>query len=195
MAGIPYIIEKGPNNQERSYDLFSRLLKDRIIFIRGGIGEGYSDAIVGQLLFLESDSPEKEIYMYINSPGGLINEMYGIYDAMTYVKPDITTVGYGQCASAGSFLLAAGTKGKRYALPNANIMIHELAGGADGKFHDIKNRFEHMERLYEKMAGHYVGFTGQDLDKVKADMKRDFYMSSEEAKEYGLIDEIQYNRE
>ncbi len=193
--GIPYVIEKGPNNQERSYDLFSRLLKDRIIFIRGGIGEGYADAVVAQLLFLESDSPEKDIYMYINSPGGYISEMYGIYDAMQYVRPDIATMGYGQCCSAGSFLLAAGTKGKRFALPNANIMIHEMAGGADGKFNDIKNRYRHMEKRYEKMAEHYVEFTGQDIDKVKKDMERDYYMSSEEAKEYGLIDEIQYNRE
>ena len=195
MAGIPYVIEKGPNNQERSYDLFSRLLKDRIVFIRGLIGEGYADAVVAQLLFLESDSPEKDIYMYINSPGGLISEMYGIYDAMSYVKPNITTMGYGQCVSAGSFLLAAGTKGKRYVLPNANIMIHEMSSGADGKFNDIKNRYKHMEKLYERMAEHYVEFTGQDIDKVKKDMERDYYMSAEEAKEYGLIDEIQYNRE
>ncbi len=193
--GIPYVIEQGPNNQERSYDLFSRLLKDRIIFIRGGIGEGYADAVVAQLLFLESDSPEEDIYMYINSPGGLINEMYGIYDAMSYVKSDIITMGYGQCASAGSFLLAAGTKGKRYVLPNVNIMIHELAGGSSGKFNDIKNSYKHMEKVYEKMAKHYVEFTGQNLDKIKNDMERDFYMSAEEAKEYGLIDEIQYNRE
>jgi len=192
---IPYVIEKGPNNQERSYDLFSRLLKDRIVFIKGPIGEGAADAVVAQLLFLESDSSEKDIFMYINSPGGLISEMYGIYDAMSYVKPDIVTMGYGQCCSAGSFLLAAGAKGKRCALPNVNIMIHELAGGADGKFNDIKNRYRHMEKLYEKMAHHYVEFTGQDLDKVKKDMERDHYLSAEEAKEYGLIDEIQYTRE
>jgi len=191
---IPYVIEKGPNNQERSYDLFSRLLKDRIVFIRGGIGEGMADIIVAQLLFLESDSPEKDIYMYINSPGGLINEMYGIYDAMTYIKPDITTMCYGQCASAGSFLLAAGTKGKRFALPNVNIMIHELAAGTSGKFQNMKNDFEHYEKTYEKMANHYVGFTGQDLDKVKEDMKKDYFMTAEEAKEYGLVDEIQYSR-
>lgn len=192
---IPYIIEQGPNNQERAYDLYSRLLKDRIVFIKGGIGEGYADAVVGQLLFLESDSSNKDIYMYINSPGGLVSEMYGIYDAMQYIKPDIVTMGYAQVASAGSFLLAAGTKGKRYALPNTNIMIHELAGGQSGKFNDIKNRYKHMEQLYEKMAVHYSEFTGQDIDKVKEDMERDFYMSAEEAKEYGLIDEIQYARE
>ena len=193
--GIPYIIEKGPNNQERSYDLFSRLLKDRIVFIKGPIREGSADAVVAQLLFLESDSPTKDIFMYINSPGGLISEMYGIYDAMQYVRPDINTMGYGQCMSAGSFLLAAGTKGKRFALPNADIMIHELAGGADGKYHEIRNSVKHMEVLYEKMAGHYVDFTGQKLDKIKKDMERDNFMTAEVAKEYGLIDEIQYNRE
>ena len=191
---IPYIIEKGPNDQERSYDLFSRLLKDRIIFIRGGISEGYSDAVVGQLLFIESDSPDKDIYMYINSPGGLISEMYGIYDAMMYVKSDIVTMGYGQCASAGSFLLAAGTKGKRYALPNANIMIHELSTGTEGKYHDIKNYTDHMEKRYATMAEYYHEFTGQPLDKIMEDMKRDYYMTAEDAKEYGLIDEIQYSR-
>lgn len=192
---IPYIIEKGPNNQERAYDLYSRLLKDRIIFIKGPIGEGFSDSIVGQLLFLESDSPEKDIYMYINSPGGYIDEMYAIYDAMTYIKPDIVTMGYGKCMSAGSFLLAAGTPGKRFALPNTDIMIHELSGGHGGKFHDMMNDMEHTKKLYQKMAEHYVKFTGQDIEKIKEDMKRDHYMSSEEAKEYGLIDKIQYIRE
>jgi ATP-dependent Clp protease protease subunit len=192
---IPYIIEKGPNNQERAYDLYSRLLKDRIVFVRGAIGEGYADALVGQLLFLESDSSEKDIYMYINSPGGLIDEMYGIYDAMTYIKPDIVTMAYGKCMSAGSFLVAAGTKGKRFALPNTNIMIHELSSGTSGKYQDIKNYTEHLDKTYDKMARHYVEFTGQDIEKVKEDMKKDYFMSAEEAKEYGLIDEIQYSRE
>ena len=192
---IPYIIEKGSNNQERAYDLFSRLLKDRIIFIRGEIGEGFADAVVGQLLFLESDSPEKDIFMYINSPGGYIDEMYGVFDAMTYIKPDIVTIGYGKCMSAGSFLLAAGTKGKRFALPNANIMIHELSSGTGGKYHDIKNYTDHLDKSYEKMAQYYHEFTGQDVEKIREDMKRDYYMSAEEAKEYGLIDEIQYTRE
>lgn len=192
---IPYIIEKGPNNQERAYDLYSRLLKDRIIFIKGPIGEGFSDSVVGQLLFLESDSPEKDIFMYINSPGGYITEMYAIYDAMAYIKPDVVTMGYGQCMSAGSFLLAAGAKGKRFALPNTDIMIHELSGGNGGKFHDMLNSMKHTEKLYAKMAEHYVGFTGQSLERVKEDMRIDNYMTAEEAKEYGLIDGIQYNRE
>lgn len=192
---IPYIIESGPNNQERAYDLYSRLLKDRIVFIKGGIDEGFADAVVGQLLFLESDSAEKDIYMYINSPGGLLDEMYAIYDVMSYIKPNIVTVGYGTCASAASFLLAAGTKGKRFALPNTNIMIHELSSGVRGKYHEIINRTEHIKRSYDKMAHDYVKFTGQKLSKIVKDMKIDYYMSAEEAKEYGLIDEIQYKRE
>jgi len=192
---IPYIIEQGPNDQERAYDLFSRLLKDRIVFVRGGIGEGVADAIVGQLLFLESDSPEKDIYMYINSPGGSMDEMYGIFDAMQYVKPDVVTMAYGKCMSAGSFLVAAGAKGKRYALPNTDIMIHELSSGSSGKYHDIKNYTEHLDKSYDKMVNYYHKFTGQDVDKIREDMKMDYYMSAEEAKEYGLIDEIQYHRE
>jgi len=192
---IPYIIEFGPNNSERAYDLYSRLLKDRIIFIRGGIDEGFSDAIVGQLLFLESDSPEKDIFMYINSPGGQLDEMYAIYDVMSYVRPNIVTVGYGKCMSAASFLLAAGTKGKRYVLPNTEIMIHELSSGTRGKYNEIKNYAKYLDAAYEKMAGDYAKFTGQKLAKIKKDMQRDFYMNAEEAKEYGLIDEIQYVRE
>jgi len=192
---IPYIIEQGPNNRERAYDLYSRLLKDRIIFIKGGIDSGFADPIVGQMLFLESDSAEKDIYMYINSPGGILDEMYAIYDVMKYIKPDIVTVGYGKCMSAASFLLAAGTKGKRYALPNTDIMIHELSGGTGGKYHDMKNHIKHIDHQYEKMANDYVKFTGQTLNKIKKDMKIDYFMSAEEAKEYGLIDEIQYTRE
>lgn len=192
---IPYIIEKGPNDSERAYDLYSRLLKDRIVFIKGEIGDGFSDAVVGQLLFLESDSPDKDIYMYINSPGGHMTEMYAIYDVMKYVKPDIVTVGYGRCMSAGSFLLAAGAKGKRYALPNTSVMIHELSSGTGGKYNDIKNYTKHMDRIYEQMAKYYSEFTGQKLSKVKKDMERDYYMSAEEAKDYGLVDEIQYVRE
>jgi ATP-dependent Clp protease protease subunit len=192
---IPYIIEQGPNNRERAYDLYSRLLKDRIVFIKGPIHEGFADPVVGQLLFLESDSADKDIYMYINSPGGGLDEMYAIYDVMSYIKPDIVTVGYGTCASAASFLLSAGTKGKRYALPNTNIMIHELSAGVGGKFHEIINRTDHIKRRYEKMAKNYVEFTGQKLSKIQRDMKIDYYMNAEEAKEYGLIDEIQYVRE
>jgi ATP-dependent Clp protease protease subunit len=133
--------------------------------------------------------------MYINSPGGAMDEMYGIFDAMTYIKPDVVTMAYGKCMSAGSFLVAAGAKGKRYALPNTDIMIHEMSAGTRGKYHDIKNYTEHLDKTYEKMAKYYHEFTGQPIEKIREDMKRDFYMSAEEAKEYGLIDKIQYNRE
>jgi len=192
---IPHIIEQGPNNSERAYDLYSRLLKDRIVFIRGPITEGYADAMVGQLLFLEMDSAEKDIYMYINSPGGLLDEMYAVYDVMKYIKPDICTMGYGTCASAASFLLASGTKDKRFILPNTTVMIHELSAGATGKYHDIKNRVQHIDHQYEKMAKDYVEFTGQKLSKIKKDMEKDYFMTAEEAKEYGLVDQIQYTRE
>ena len=191
---VPYVIEKGPNDQERVYDLFSRLLKDRIIFIRGGFNGAMADTVVAQLLFLESDSPTKDIYMYINSPGGEVSSLYSIFDTMNYIKNDIVTMGMGTVASAAAFILAAGTKGKRYALPNAEIMIHELSSGLTGKYGDMKNDFKHTEALYNKMAKHYVELTGQKLSKVKHDMERDYYMSSEEAKSYGLIDEIQYSR-
>ena len=191
---VPYVIEKGPKDQERMYDLYSRLLRDRIIFIRGEFRDEMADAVVAQLLFLESSDPESDIYMYINSPGGIITSMYAIYDVMTYVKPDIVTVGLGQCASAASFILAAGTKGKRYALSNTEIMIHELSGGVQGRAQDMFQTLEKTKQLWDKMAKQYVKFTGQRLAKVKKDMARDHYMSAEEAKEYGLIDEIHAER-
>lgn len=192
---MPYVIERGPKDQERVYDLYSRMLKDRIIFIRGEFNSAMADATVAQLLFLETAAPNKDIYMYINSPGGEINSMYAIYDVMVYIKPDIVTVGMGQCASAASFILAAGTKGKRHALPNTDIMIHELSTGVGGKAGEIRNYYKKVERLYEKMANHYVEFTGQNLKKIKADMERDFFMTAEEAVEYGLIDEVHTTRD
>jgi ATP-dependent Clp protease protease subunit len=192
--GIPYVIEKGKNDQERSYDIWSRLLLDRIIFVRGEFCQEMADSIVAQLLFLETSDPEEDIRMYISSPGGEVNSMYAIYDVMTYVKPDISTIAIGTCASAASFILAAGQKGKRFALPNVDIMVHELSGGTGGKFNDIKNHFAHTTKLYDKMAVHYSEFTGQKLSKIKTDMQRDYFMSSEEAKTYGLIDEVLYKR-
>lgn len=191
---VPYVIEKGVDNQERVYDLYSRLLKDRIVFIRGPIDQNLADSVVAQLLFLESSDNEKDISMYINSPGGTISEMYSIYDTMNCIGPNITTVGLGTCASAGSFLLAAGTKGKRFALQNSQIMIHELSGGTSGKAGDIRNHCKHLEEMYEKMAKQYVKMTGQKLQKVKKDMERDFYLTAEEAIAYGLIDKIQTKR-
>jgi len=195
MSGrIPYVIEKDEKNGERSYDLFSRMLKDRIIFINGEFSPGMSDVVVAQLLFLEADDPDKDIYMYINSPGGQITAMYAIYDTMCYIKPEITTIGYGSVCSAGSFILAAGTKGKRYALPNTEIMIHELAGSASGKFGDIENTFNKVSKLHAKMAKHYVTMTGQKLTKVKKDMQRDHWLTADEALDYGLIDKVEERR-
>ena len=192
---IPLVIEKGENNQEKVYDLYSRMLKDRIIFLSGEFKPDMADSIVAQLLFLEADDPDKDICMYVNSRGGEIDAMYAIYDTMQYIKPDIITVGYGTIASAGSFILCAGTKEKRYALPNANIMIHELSGGVSGKYGDLKVTYKQVTRLHAKMAEHYAEKTGQDLEKIKIDMERDFYMTPEEAKEYGLIDSVEYKRE
>ena len=191
---IPHVIEQGPKGQERVYDLYSRMLKDRIVFIKGEFCQDMADSVVAQLLFLESQDADSDIMMYINSPGGVINSMYAIYDTMQYIKPDIVTVGMGHCASAASFILASGTKGKRYALPNTDIMIHELSGGNQGKFNDMKVAFEHSEALYSKMAKHYVNATGQKLTKIKKDMERDFYMSADEAQKYGLIDEVHERR-
>lgn len=191
---VPYVIEKGPGDQERMYDLPSRLLKDRVIFVRGVFNQEMADSVVAQLLFLESSGPEEDINMYINSPGGEVTAMYAIYDTMCYIKSPISTIAMGTCASAASFILAAGAKGKRSALPNCEIMIHELSGGAGGKFSEIKNSYEHTMHLYEKMAKHYVELTGQKLAKIKQDMQRDFYMSAEEAVKYGLIDKVLYKR-
>ena len=191
---VPYVIEKGPGDQERVYDLYSRLLRDRVVFIRGAIDQHTADSVVAQLLFLESSDDETDIAMYINSPGGVIDAMYAIYDTMNYIKPDISTTGLGTCASAASFLLAAGTKGKRFALQNSQIMIHELSGGTSGKAGDIRNHSKHLESLYEKMSKQYVKMTGQKIAKIKKDMERDFYMTSEEAVKYGLIDKVQNTR-
>jgi ATP-dependent Clp protease protease subunit len=192
---MPYIIEQGPNGQEKVYDVFSRMLKDRIIFIADAIDMPMANEIVAQLLYLESDSPEKDICMYINTPGGRMDAMYAIYDTMSYIKPDIATVGFGEVMSAGTFLIAAGTKGKRYALPNTQFMIHEISSGTSGKAQEMFNYLDHMKALYKKFAEHMSKFTGQKLDKIKKDMTIDYYMSAEEAKKYGLIDEVQYRRE
>jgi ATP-dependent Clp protease protease subunit len=186
---VPYVIEKD-GDQEHVYDLFSRLLKDRIIFIRGIIDQGLADSVVAQLLFLDSDEVG-DINMYINSPGGEITAMYSIFDTMNYVKSDIVTLGIGQCCSAGSFILGNGKKGKRFVLPSTQIMLHELSGGIQGKAGDMRNHFKHTEYLYELMAKQYVKMTGQKLARIKTDMERDFYLSSEESVKYGIVDKIQ----
>lgn len=192
--GIPYVIEKGPKDTERMYDLYSRMLKDRIIFIRGEFTSELADIVVPQLLFLESADPDKDIYMYINSPGGSVNAMYAINDVMQYIKCDVCTMAYGQAASAASFILMAGTKGKRAALPNTEIMIHEMAGGIQGKAKDLHNDYKKLAKLDKKLNKHLSEFTGQPLKKIEKDVKLDFWMNPEEAKEYGIIDKVHYKR-
>lgn len=191
MAGIPYVIEFDEKGKERSYDLFSRLLKDRIIFITGQFDDQMANVVVAQLLFMEMLDEDVDIYMYINSPGGQVSSMYAIYDCMNYIKNDVVTLGFGNVASAASFILAAGAKDKRYILPNCEVMIHELSGGVQGKATDMEINLKHSLKLREKMSNHYVEMTGQSLEKVKSDMERDYWMDAKEAVEYGLADKIQ----
>lgn len=187
---LPYIIETDDKG-DKTYEIYSRLLKDRIIFIQGIFDDQMANGVVAQLLYLQSDNSEKDIYMYINSPGGSISAMYSIYDVMNYVAPDINTVGIGTVASAGSFILAAGTKGKRTCLENTIVMIHELSTGMrEAKANDIFIATAHTKKLYEKMAKQYASFTKQKLVKIKKDMFRDHYLSAKEAEEYGLIDKV-----
>jgi ATP-dependent Clp protease, protease subunit len=186
---IPMVIEQ-TNRGERAYDIYSRLLKDRIIFVGTAIDDTVSNVIIAQLLFLEAEDPEKDINIYVNSPGGLVTAGLAIYDTMQYVKPAIATICVGQAASMGSLLLTAGAKGKRYALPNARIMIHQPSGGFQGQATDIGIQAEEIikirKRLDEIMAKH----TGQSLERVHRDSERDYFLSAEEARIYGLIDEV-----
>ncbi len=186
---IPYVIEQSARG-ERSYDIYSRLLKDRIIFLDGEVNDAAASLVVAQLLFLESEDPDKDINLYINSPGGVITSGMAIYDTMQYVKPDVCTICVGMAASMGAFLLAAGAKGKRYALPNAEIMIHQPLGGAQGQASDIKIQAEHILRIKEKLNRILAERTGQSLERVTEDTDRDNYMSAEEALAYGLIDKV-----
>ena len=186
---IPYVVEQ-TSRGERSYDIYSRLLKDRIIFLDGEVNGDTASLVVAQLLFLESEDPDKDINLYINSPGGVITAGLAIYDTMQYVKPDVSTICVGMAASMGAFLLAAGAKGKRYALPNAEIMIHQPLGGAQGQASDIKIQAEHILRLREKLNVILAEKTGQPLEKIAADTERDNYMTAEEAAAYGLIDQV-----
>jgi ATP-dependent Clp protease protease subunit len=187
---LSYVIE-GENEKEKSYEIFSRLLKDRIIYIQGEFNDPMANNVVAQLLYLNSQDKDKDIYMYINSPGGSITSMYSIFDVMNYIDTDVCTVGIGSVCSAGSFILGAGTKGKRSALENTEVMIHELSSGAQGKAQDIFNTVAKLEKLYDRMAKQYVTFTGKSLAKIKKDMQRDHWlMGAAEALEYGLIDKI-----
>ncbi len=193
MSLVPMVIEQ-TNRGERSYDIFSRLLNDRIIMLSDEVNDVTASLVVAQMLFLEGQDPDKDIQLYINSPGGSVTSGFAIYDTMQYVKCDVSTICMGMAASMGAFLLAAGAKGKRFALPNSEIMIHQPLGGAKGQATDIKIQAEQILKIKDKLNRILSDRTGQPLDKIKADTERDFYMSAEEAKAYGLIDEIMERR-
>lgn len=189
MALVPMVVEQ-TNRGERSYDIYSRLLKDRIIFASGEVNDTMADLIVAQLLFLESEDPNKDIQLYINSPGGSVSAGFAIYDTMNYIKPDVSTICIGIAASMGAFLLASGAKGKRFALPNSDIMIHQPSGGAQGQASDIQINAEKILKIRKKLNEILAERTGQDLEKIERDTDRDYWLSSEEAKKYGLIDKV-----
>ena len=186
---IPMVIEQ-TNRGERAYDIFSRLLKDRIIFIGEPIDDNFANLIIAQLLFLEAEDPEKDINLYVHSPGGMVTAGLAIYDTMQYIKPAIATICVGQAASMGSLLLAAGTKGKRYALPNARIMIHQPSGGFQGQATDISIQAEEIIKIRKRLDEILAKHTGQPVDKIHSDSERDYFMSAEEAQAYGLVDEV-----
>ena len=186
---IPMVIEQ-TNRGERAYDIYSRLLKDRIIFIGEPIDDTVANLIIAQLLFMEAEDPEKDVNVYIHSPGGMVSAGLAIYDTMQYIKPAIATICVGQAASMGSLLLAAGTKGKRFALPNARIMIHQPSGGFQGQATDISIQAEEIIKIRKRLDEILAKHTGQPVDKVHSDSERDYFMSAEEAKAYGLVDEV-----
>lgn len=186
---IPVVVEK-TGRGERSYDIYSRLLKDRIVMLSGEINDDVASSVVAQMLFLEAEDPEKDIYFYINSPGGVVTSGLSIYDTMNYIRPNVATICIGQAASMGAFLLSSGEKGKRFALPNARIMIHQPLGGAQGQATDIEIQTKEILRLKETLNTIMAKNTGQKLAKIAKDTDRDFFMSANEAKEYGLIDKV-----
>ena len=193
MSLVPYVIEQ-TSRGERSYDIYSRLLKDRIIFLGEEVSDVSASVVVAQLLFLEAEDPEKDIHLYINSPGGSVTAGLAIYDTMQYIKCDIETICIGMAASMGSFLLAGGTKGKRLALPNAEIMIHQPSGGAKGQATEIQIVAENILKTKKKLNEMLAANTGKPYDVIAADTERDYFMSADEAKEYGLIDKVIYTR-
>ena len=193
MSLVPYVIEQ-TSRGERSYDIYSRLLKDRIIFLGEEVTDVAANIIVAQLLFLEAEDPDKDIHLYINSPGGSVTAGFAIYDTMQYIKCDVATYCMGMAASMGSFLLSGGTKGKRYAMPNSEIMIHQPSGGAQGQATEIQIAAEHILKTRTRLNQILAENTGQPLDVIRIDTERDNFMSAEEAKEYGLIDEVIKNR-
>jgi len=189
MALIPYVVEQ-TGKGERSYDIYSRLLKDRIVILSDEVNDATASVIVAQLLFLESEDPEKDIQLYINSPGGSISSGMAIFDTMQYIKPDVSTICIGMAASMGAFLLLSGAKGKRFALPNSEIMIHQPLGGMQGQASDIKIHADRIIKIRENLNNIISEKTGQPLEKVEKDTDRDNFMTSEEAKSYGIIDDI-----
>lgn len=194
MSLVPYVVDQ-TSRGERSYDIFSRLLNDRIILLSEEVNDTTASLVVAQLLFLEAEDPEKDIQLYINSPGGSVTAGLAIYDTMQYVKPDVSTICIGMAASMGAFLLSSGAKGKRIALPNAEIMIHQPSGGSRGQATDIQIQAQHIQKTKEKLNQILAKNSGQPLEKVERDCERDHFMSAEEAKDYGLIDRVIHSRQ
>jgi ATP-dependent Clp protease protease subunit len=189
MSLIPMVIEQ-TSRGERAYDIYSRLLKDRIIFLGTAIDDIVANTVIAQLLFLEADDPDKDIYLYVNSPGGIVTSGLAIYDTMNYIKCPVSTICIGQAASMGALLLAAGTKGKRFSLPHARVMIHQPAGGFQGQATDIEIHAKEILKLKDTLNGIMANHTGQPIEKIAADTERDFFMSGEDARNYGLVDEV-----
>lgn len=190
---VPMVVEQTARG-ERAFDIYSRLLKERIVFVVGAIDDHMANLIVAQLLFLESENPDKDIHLYINSPGGVVTAGLSIYDTMRFIKPDVATMCIGQAASMGAFLLSAGAKGKRFALPNARVMIHQPSGGAQGQATDIEIQAREILYLREKLNRLMAEHTGQTLEKIARDVERDYFLNAEQAKEYGLIDQVLVQR-
>ena len=186
---IPMVVEQPPRG-ERSFDIYSRLLKERVIFLVGPIDDYVANVVVAQLLFLEADNPEKDISLYINSPGGVVTAGLAIYDTMRFIKPDVSTICVGQACSMGSFLLAAGTKGKRYILPNSRVMIHQPSGGTQGQASDIAIQAKEILYLRSRLNAELAANTGQPIEKIELDVERDYFMAAEEAKAYGVVDSV-----
>ncbi|MBE6085108.1 MAG: ATP-dependent Clp endopeptidase proteolytic subunit ClpP [Selenomonas ruminantium] len=189
MSYVPMVVEQS-NRGERAYDIYSRLLKDRIIFLGGQIDDNVANVVVAQMLFLESEDPDKDIYLYINSPGGVVTAGLAIYDTMQYIKPDVSTICIGQAASMGAVLLTAGAKGKRFALPNARVMIHQPLGGAQGQSTDIQIQAREIQRIRETINDIFVATTGKSAEEINNDTERDNFMTAAEAKAYGIVDEV-----
>lgn len=186
---VPMVVEQTARG-ERAFDIFSRLLKERLIFLTGPIDDGIANLVVAQLLFLESENPDKDIHLYINSPGGVVTAGLSIYDTMQFIKPDVATICVGQACSMGSFLLAAGAQGKRYCLPNSRVMIHQPSGGAQGQATDIQIQAREILFIRERLNALLAKHTGQPLERIERDVERDYFMTAEAAKEYGVIDNI-----